>query len=220
MKSFAVIGLGRFGSALACQLYKEGGDVLAIDIAQEPVDRIADEVTQAVAADATNREVMETLGVNEVDCAIVAAGSDLASSVLITMMLKTMGVPMIICKAHDDTHNAILEKLGADRIIIPEQSSAKKLATNLLFPNVLETLSLSSECAIVEVNAPEMWNGKMLKELAIRAKYHITVIAIRGANGKLIVSPGAEDMIQNGDKVVLLGTNDDLGKLRKIVHHN
>ena len=128
MKSYAVIGLGRFGSALARQLCKLGAEVLALDVKGDYVQQIANDVTHAVVGDAQDKEVLRALGVRNLDCAVIAIGDNLAASVLITMNLKELGVPYIVCKAHDETHRKVLEKLGVDRVVIPEQEYAQRLA--------------------------------------------------------------------------------------------
>ena len=131
MKSYVVIGLGRFGTELATRLYARGEEVMVIDTDEQLIDKIADKVTRAVAADARDLDVLTKLGVENFEHAIVAVGSDLASSALITMSLKSLNVPYILCKAHDDTYREILERLGADKVIIPEREVADKLALGM-----------------------------------------------------------------------------------------
>ena len=120
MKSYAVIGLGRFGSALSRQLCKLGAEVLALDVRADFVQQISGDVTHAVVGDAQDKEVLKALGVRNLDCAVIAIGDNLAASVLIAMNLKELGVPYVVCKAHDETHRKVLEKLGVDRVLIPE----------------------------------------------------------------------------------------------------
>ncbi|MBQ0092763.1 MAG: TrkA family potassium uptake protein [Clostridiales bacterium] len=213
--SFAVIGLGRFGSQLASRLYEQGKDVLIIDRREEYVQALADHATRAAMADASNKEVLMSLGVQNVDCAIVSIASDLASSVLVTMNLKTIGVPHIICKAHDETHREILEKLGADEVIIPERAVADKLAHNLTAQNFMEYIELSADYAIVERKVPASWVGKTILELNIRAKYGLNIIAFKRGSG-ITVSPGANDAFAEGDVLVLLGGNESLKKIERL----
>ena len=168
MKSYIVIGLGRFGTEMAVKLYDCGEDVLAIDTNDTLIDKIADRVTRAVAADARDVDVLRKLGAGNYDRAIVAVGSDLGASALITMNLKTLGVPYIMCKAHDDTYREILEKLGADRVIIPEWEMADKLSLGLTSAGVLEYIELSEEYGIVEMATPASWAGKSIRKLALR----------------------------------------------------
>ena len=145
MKSYVVIGLGLFGSCVARQLCGLGSEVLAIDMDAELVQAISGDVTNAVVADAQDKEVLKALGVGNCDCAVVAIGDDLGASVLATMNLKELGVPYIVCKAHDSTHRKVLEKLGADKVVIPEREVAEKLAHSLSSPNVLEFIELSKD---------------------------------------------------------------------------
>lgn len=215
MKSYAVIGLGRFGTSIATSLYEFGADVLAIDTDVELVNEIADSVTRAAAADAENKNELKRLGVAQCDCAVVAMGSDLAASVLITMNLKSLGVPCIICKAHDDTHREILEKLGADKVVIPEREIAEKTARSLASPDFLEYIDLSEECGIIEIAAPKSWTGKTLKDLNIRSKYGINVIAVKSGE-KILVSVSADYQFKSGDTVVVLGEYSALNKIKGI----
>ena len=138
MKSYVVVGLGRFGSGVARELCRLGCEVLAMDVSDDLVSQLANDVTHAVVGDGQDKEVLRALGAGEFDCAIVAIGDDLAASVLATMNLKELGVPKIICKAHDETHRRVLEKLGADQVLIPEQEQAYRLARSLSSPNVLD----------------------------------------------------------------------------------
>ena len=215
MRSYVVIGLGRFGSEVAVELCKQGCEVLAMDTGSEAVAQIADGVTHAVVADGQDKEVLRTLGVGQMDCAIVAIGSDLAASVLVTMNLKELGVPQIICKAHDQTHRRVLEKLGADRVLIPEQEQAVRLARSLSRPNVLDYIELSEEYGIVEVPVPENWDGKDLRQLDVRAKLGVNILALR-RSGKIHVSPTADFTIRRGDIAVVLGDSHALKKVQKL----
>ena len=157
MKTYVVIGLGRFGSALARQLCKLGAEVLAMDVRSALVQQVAGDVTQAVVGDAQDKEVLRSLGVRNFDCAIIAIGDNLGASVLIAMNLKELGVPYIVCKAHDETHRKVLEKLGVDRVVIPEQEHAQRLGRSLYSHNVLDYIELSEAYGILEVPAPKPW---------------------------------------------------------------
>lgn len=215
MKSYVVIGLGRFGTTLARQLCALGAEVLAIDVRNDLVNQVANDVTQAVTADAQDKEVLRTLGVRDFDCAIIAIGDDLAASVLTTMNLKELEVPYIICKAHDETHRRVLEKLGVDRVIIPEKENAERLARSLNSHNVLDYIELSEEYGILEVPAPKGWVGKTLKELNVRAKLGVNIIAVESGK-KTNVSPSADYCIQAGDIMVVLGENYALEAVQKL----
>ena len=215
MKSYVVIGLGRFGTTLARQLCALGAEVLAMDVRSDLVQQIANDVTHAVVGDAQDKEILRSLGVRDLDCAIIAIGDDLAASVLTTMNLKELGVPYIICKAHDETHRRVLEKLGVDRVIIPEQENAQRLARSLNSHNVLDYIELSEEYGILEVPAPKSWIGKSLKELNVRAKLGVNIIAVESGK-KTNVSPSADYRIQAGDILVVLGENFALEAVQKL----
>lgn len=215
MKSYIVIGLGRFGAQVARELCKLGCEVLAMDISSDLVSHVANDVTHAVTGDGQDKEVLRALGAREFDCGIVAIGNDLAASVLVTMNLKELGVPQVICKASDETHRRVLQKLGADRVIIPEQEHACRLARSLSNLNVLDYIELSEEYGIIEVPAPDVWNGKNLKELNVRAKLGVNILAVR-RDGKINVSPAAEFAIMTGDILVVLGDNTALKKVQKL----
>ena len=204
MKSYVVIGLGRFGSEVARQLYSMGCDVLAIDTQSEIVQQIANDVTHAVVADSKDKEVLRALGVSDFDCAVVAIGDGLAASVLTTMNLKELGIGHIVCKAHDETHRRVLEKLGADRVVIPEKEHAGRVARSLASHNVLDYIELSPDYGIIEVPAPKGWIGKSLKDLNVRAKLGVNIIAVE-RKGKTYVSPAADFVILEGDIPVVLG---------------
>jgi len=215
MKSYVVIGLGRFGAEVARQLYHLGCEVLAMDIRADLVQEISGSVTHAVVSDGQDKGVLKALGVREFDCAVVAIGDDLAASVLVTMNMKELGIPHVVCKAHDDTHRRVLEKLGADQVVIPEKENAVRLARSLSTPNVLDYIELSDDYGIVEVPAPKVWHGKSLKDLNVRAKLGVNIIAIR-RGGKLNVSPAADFAFQSGDIVVVLGDNKALEAVQKL----
>ena len=215
MKSYIVIGLGRFGSYVARQLYSLGCEVLAMDVRPELVQQISNDVTHAVVGDAQDKEVLKALDAGSFDCAIIAIGDDLAASVLTTMNLKELHVPYIVCKAHDETHRRVLEKLGVDRVVIPESEFAGKLARSLSSHNVLDYIELSGDYSIVEVPAPKSWWGRSLKDLNVRAKLGVNIIAIE-SDETTNVSPTANYRIGAGDTLVVLGDNKALETVQKL----
>jgi len=215
VKTYLVIGLGRFGSEVARQLCKQGCEVLAMDIHSDLVQQVAEDVTHAVVGDGQDKEVLRALGAGNFDCAIIAIGDNLAASVLTIMNLKELEVPYIVCKAHDDTHRAVLEKLGADRVVIPEYEFAGRLARSLASHNVLDYIELSPDYGILEVPAPKSWVGKSLKELNVRAKLGVNIIAVE--SGSITnVSPSADYKILSGDILVVLGDNKALEAVQKL----
>lgn len=216
MKSYVVVGLGRFGVAVALKLQELGNEVLIIDSNTEQVQKLSNHVTYAVVGDARDEAVLRSLGVRNFDCAIVAIGGDLAASILITLNLKELGVPQVICKAPDEIQKRALEKVGADRVIIPEREMAVKLAQNLASSSVLDYIELSSQCGIAEVKTPSAWVGKTLRELNVRAKYGVNVIALRSGGDAIKVSPGPDQPLTDQDVLVILGGNDDLNRVQKL----
>ena len=215
MKTYIVVGLGRFGSEVARRLCQLGREVLVIDRSEDLVQQISPEVTHAVVGDARDKSVLQALGAQDFDCAIVAIGGSLADSVLATMNMKELGVPYLVCKAHDNVHRRVLEKLGADRVVIPEQENAVRLAKGLSSPNLLDYIELSEEYSIVELPAPASWIGKTLKELNVRAKLGVNILAVR-RDGKMDVSPAADFSFQSEDVVVVLGDVKALKLVQKL----
>ena len=215
MKSYVVIGLGRFGAELATRLYACGEEVMAIDTNGQLVDKIADRVTRAVAADARDIDVLEKLGVENFDRAVVAVGSDLASSSLITMNLKSLNVPFILCKAHDDTYRAILEKLGADRVIIPEREVADKLTLGLTHAGIMEYIELSQEFGVVEMEPIPEWVGKTIREMELRTRYGLNVIAVRNHENAIKIPPDIDTPIEADVIMVMLGKYEMFENLKK-----
>ncbi len=215
MKSYIVIGLGRFGTEAAIRLCQLGCEVLAVDRETEPVQQISNDVTHAVVADARDVGVLRALGGAEFDCGIVAIGDNLAESVLATMSLKELGVPMVVCKAHDEVHAQVLKKLGADRVVIPEKENAQRLAKSLSSENVLDYIELSDDYGIIDVPAPKSWLNKNLRELNVRAKLGVNILAVK-REGKINVSPSADFVIEAGDVMVILGDNQALRQVQKL----
>ena len=215
MKSYIVIGLGLFGAEVARKLCELCCEVLAMDIRSDLVQQIADDVTHAVVGDGQDKEVLKALGAGNFDCAIIAIGDDLAASVLTTMNLKELNVPYIVCKAHDETHRRVLEKLGVDRVVIPEQEHAQRLGRSLFSHNVLDYIELSQDYGILEVPAPKNWVSKSLKELNVRAKMGVNIIAVE-SDEKTNVSPAADYRVRTGDVMVVLGENYALEAVQKL----
>lgn len=215
MKSYVVIGLGLFGTQLALQLYEQGENVMAIDINPEVIDEYANQVSRAVVADAKRRDVLKQLGVDKCDAAIIGMTSDLATSVLITMNLKALGVNEIICKAQSETDMEVLETLGVTQVIIPEKIAADRLCRRLSRPNVLEYIELSEEYGIIEMQVPKSWVGRSIIDLNVRAKYNVNIIAMKRQND-IKVSFNAKLGLNEEDILVLVGENKALEKVQNI----
>lgn len=215
MKSYIVIGLGRFGSEVAKRLCQLGCEVLAMDVRNEPVQAISNDVTHAVVADGRDLSVLRALGAADFDCGIVAIGDSLSESVLATMNLKELGIPRVVCKAHDETHRQVLRKLGADQIVIPEQEQAYRLARSLSSQNVLDYIELSEDYGIIDLPLPESWAGKTLRELNVRARLGVNILAIKRESG-IHVSPDADFPLGKGDVLVILGSTAALKAVQRL----
>lgn len=215
MKSIIVVGLGRFGTALAVELSKLGNEVLAVDARPERVQAVADHVTRSVTGDARDPEVLRALGARNFDCAVVALAEDVGESALITMNLKDQGVPRVVSKANSAVHRKVLEKIGADQVVFPEQEMALRLAHNLANGDMLNFIDLSDEYSMAERRVPITWVGKTILSLDIRAKYHITVIAVR-RSGVMNIAPNRDFIFQESDSMVVLGENYDIRKLEQL----
>lgn len=212
-KQFVVIGLGRFGRSVALTISELGHDVLAIDKNENPVHAVMNDVTQAVQADAQDEETLRALGVRNLDAAIVAIGVDLEANILITLMLKEIGIPFVVSKALSSQHGRVLEKIGADKVVYPEKDMGIRLAHNLVTSNVMDYIELSPKFSIFEVIASAQFVNKSIGELDLRAIYGVNVIAIKKTEDDIIVSPGAKTVIEAGDILVIVGNKKALAKL-------
>ncbi len=216
MKSFAVIGLGRFGRSLALRLASLGNEVLAIDYDMENVQAVADSVTHAVQTDALDESALKALGITEFDCILVTISEKVESSILITSMLKGLGVKCVVSKAVTELHAKVLKQVGADKVVFPDKDMAEKLAQNLTATSILDYIDLSDKYSIVEVEAPKTFFGKSLKQLNIRAVYGVNVVAIKKRySDDINVSPLPDYVFVENDILVVIGTNEDINKLVK-----
>lgn len=215
-KQFLIIGLGRFGSSIAKTIYELGHDVLAIDKDEEKVQEISDYVTHAVQMDSTDESILKTLGVTNFDVAVVTIGSNLQDSVMATLILKELGVKYIIAKANNELHAKVLTKIGADKVVLPERDMGIRVAHNLVSSNILDYIELSEEYSILEIEAIKEWFNKSLKEIEIRKKHGINVVAIKRGE-KVNISPSAEDIIKENDVLVALGSAKDLNKFESMI---
>ncbi len=227
-RQFAVIGLGRFGSSVAQTLANAGHEVLAIDENEERVKEISDLVTEAVVLDATDEKALRAVGIEDVDVAIVAIATDMQASILITLLLKEIGVKEVVAKALNARHGRILQKIGADKVVFPEREMGERLAQTLITPSVLEQIELSPGHSIMEIVAPEAFVGKTIRALDIRAKYGANIITIKkkvpqltkGGEAEFVetvnIAPRAEDKIEEGDHLVVIGKDENLTKLKRL----
>lgn len=214
---FAVIGLGRFGSSLAKELMALGYEVLGVDRDQEAVDELQDTLTYAVAADATDETVLRSLGIRNLDCAVVAIGDDIQASIMTAILLKDMGVKMVVAKALSAMHGKVLNKIGVDRIIYPERDMGVRVAHQLVSPNLLDYIELSQQYTIAELSVPKKLSGQSLRQLNTRAKYGCSIVAINKPAG-MIIAPTADDSVEEDDIVVVIGTNQQVDSFETALH--
>ncbi len=230
MKQFAVIGLGRFGSSVARKLSEKGHQVLAIDKDEEKVQDASSYVTQSVELDVGDEKGLRAVGIEGVDCVIVSIGGvNLQASILITVILKDIGIKEIIAKAASELHAKVLRKVGATRVVFPEREMGVRLANSLVSPKILEQIELSQDYSIIETLPPKEFVGKSLRKLEIRARHGITVIAIKekkalgsrkedGEVSRVInILPEADYIIKEDEVLVVIGGNKDIEKLKKKV---
>ena len=206
-KQYAVIGLGRFGTSIARRLHEAGQEVLGIDLDEESVEDAETFYTHGVIADSTDEKALRSLGITNFDCIIVAIGDD--------MLLKNLGLKKIIAKAIGKRHGQVLEAIGVDWIIYPERDMGDRVANQLLSPNTLDYIELSKDHNIEEIIIPSKMVGKNLKELNIRAKFNVSVIAII-RTGDIIVSPSPEELLQREDLSVTIGKRSDLARFSSL----
>ncbi|VYU09181.1 TrkA family potassium uptake protein [Clostridium tertium] len=215
-KQFVIIGLGRFGSSIAKTLYSLGNDVLAIDNDEDVVQDIADSVTHAVQLDATDENALRSLGIRNFDVAVVTIGDNIQSSVMATLLVKELGVKYIIAKGQSDLHAKVLQKIGADRVILPEKDMGVRVAHNLVSANILDYIELSEDYSVMEIQSLDEWAGKTLSELRLRSKYGINVMAIKKGDD-VNLSPAADDIIEKNDIIVAIGSAEDLSRLEGMI---
>lgn len=213
-KTFAVIGLGRFGSSVAQTLSMMGHEVLAVDMSEERVQNMGQFVTHAVIGDATDENFLKDIGIRNFDVVITAIGQKEQSNVLVTMQAKELGAKYVVAKATSDIYGKILEKIGADRVVYPERDMGERVAHNLVDNNILDYIELSADYSIIEFVAPAKMAGKTLKELDLRARFGVTLVVIKRA-GHINASPGADDKIEENDILVLIGDNASLEKFQR-----
>lgn len=213
-KQFLVLGLGRFGSSLAVQLCRLGHEVLAVDSRAEHVDDIAPYVTQAVQANATDEEALDALGVSQFDAAIVSIGQNIRDSILVSVLCKEKGVPMVMAKAVDSLHAKVLEKVGVDRVVFPEQDMGQRVARSLVSPSIVDLMDLADGYQIAEALVPEAWHHRSLVDVNVRRNYGLTVIGIRRGEG-FLASPGADMVFEPEDVMVVLGQQADVDALER-----
>ena len=199
-QNFAIVGLGRFGGSICRTLVEAGQEVLAIDSNEDRVNEYMNIATHAVVANAQDEMTLRSLGIRNFDHVIIAIGEDIQASILVTLMVKEMGVPNILAKAQNEYHARVLEKIGADRVVHPERDMGIRIAHNLVSKNILDYLELSDQFSLAEIRVsnPKFFN-KTLAELNFRQRYDLTVVAIRRFDRSVVVSPSADEYVRENN---------------------
>jgi len=217
---FAVIGLGRFGTAVALSLAENNCNVIAIDKDENKVKAVADKVTIAIQLDAMDEKALKEAGVQNVDVAIVSIAENVEASILVVMVLKELGIRKVLAKAANDLHGKVLSHIGVSDIIYPERDMAQRVARNLVKPEFFEHIELSPDYSIVELPAPDFTWDKTVIDTKLRAEYSISIIAIKRydvsndtGKGSWNINPSASEIIKKDDLLVLLGANSDINRL-------
>jgi trk system potassium uptake protein len=216
MNQFVIIGLGRFGSSLGTELIKLGYEVLGVDRDEEKVQELSNVLTHAVVADATEEEVLRSIGARNFDCGIVAIGDDIQASILATILLKDLGVKKVVAKAVSELHGRVLERVGVDRIIYPERDMGIRVAHQLVSPNLLDYIELSKQYTIAELTVPECLSGKSLDDVNPRGKFGCSIVAINKPKG-IIIAPAAKDVLSKDDVMVVIGTNNQIEQFQESI---
>lgn len=218
-KQAAVVGLGRFGSSVAKTLQDLGHEVLGIDSDPDIVEIFSDDLTHSVACDTTDEEALRALGLRNFDVVVVAIGHDVQASVLTTVLLKEIGVPRVIAKAANDLHGRTLSKVGADKVVYPERDMGARVAHSLVTGSQIDYIELSPEYTIIEMVAPEKLTGVSLRELNLRAQFGINILAIKSGE-EINALPHASDEVKEGDILVLLGTNQNVRQMERMLQES
>lgn len=211
-RSCVIFGISKFGRSVAEELSAAGMHVLAVDRNPEKVEQVADTVTMAVVADVTDAREMEPLELSQFDVAIVATTGELAASVMGILLCKEAGVPYVLAKASDEMQAKVFEKLGADRVLIPEKEAAARVARTMVTGSYMDLIDLSDHVRIVEIDLPEDWKGKDLRHLDLRNRHHINVLAVR-REGDLQLNWNPDEPLVSGDSLVVIADKKDFDRL-------
>jgi len=229
MKQFAVIGLGVFGTSIAQNLMKEGMEVIAIDTAEQNIEAIKNNVTQAAILDSTKEEALQAIDIGKIDCAIIAIGEDMESSVMTALLLKKFEVPRIIARANSEAHRKILTLIGVDEIVSPEEDMGIRLARRLSSTHILHHLDISEEHTIAEIIVGESFIGKTIRDLNLRSRFGVNIVGIKkkishvtdmGENvfvENYVDFPSPDDVIEGEDVLVMVGSERAILELERYV---
>lgn len=224
MQRIAVIGLGRFGTALARRLAESGVQVIAIDRHQQLVNDIKDDVDLAVRLDSTDRDALLSQEIDKVDVCVISIGENFEASLLTTVLVKKLGVPRILCRAQTALHAEIFRQIGADQVIQPEQAAGVQVARQLANPQLTDVIALSEDFSLIELKAPRAFHGRSVRDAGLRADYDVNLVVLKrplltadeASEGKLTIQvPRPDTVIHPDDVLVLVGANESLARLPK-----
>lgn len=211
-KTYAVFGLGRYGSAVALELVQSGAEVLAVDADPDIVNAFAEKIPLCKCADVTDPAVIRQLGISNIDVVIIAMAQELEASVMAVMLCKEAGVPKVIAKCSSEMHRQILQKVGADMAVLPESESGTRMARNLLSSGFLDIFELSSDVAMVEVEVKDEWVGKTIRELNLRRRFDMNIVAVcQGEDVNISIDP--EMSLGKDMRLVVIAHTDRLSRL-------
>lgn len=224
---FAVVGLGTFGREVCRVLARKGGKVIAVDNDQELVERIQEEVTQAVLMDSTDEASLRNAPLDDVDAAVVAMGDNIEASVLTTALLKKLGIPYIVARAVSEIHEQVLQQVGADEVINLEIEQGQRVASRLIAPEILDVIPIAKGISVAEVYAPRAFVGKDLKTLDLRKRFSVNVISIKRPEFSVddmgnpvreerVVFPEADQKLESGDVLLVVGHDEDIDALKRL----
>ncbi|MCP1111418.1 potassium channel family protein [Ohessyouella blattaphilus] len=213
-KQYAVLGLGNFGESVALTLQELGCEVIAVDHNEERIQRIADHVSYAMKAEVGDPEVMKAIGARNLDGVVVAFAENMEASIMATLLAKEIGVPFVLAKANNETHEKILKKIGADAVIYPERETGERVAKQMLSANFTDWITLSREYSIIETTTPEGWVGRTLEDLNLRENFEVTVVGMIRSE-EFEINPDPKAPLEERAILILLGADDALKEIRK-----
>lgn len=207
-KSIAVFGMGRFGKSLAMGLYDAGIDVMVVDRDPAVIESLSDKATYAMVAELSNADSIKGLGIETMDAVVVAMGSDLTASIMSVMVAKELGVPQVMAKAADERMGAILKKVGADKVLYPEEESGARAAKILMSDSFLDFFDIDGNLCLLEIKPRNQWVGKSLMELDLRKKYHINVVAVKdGGHLHTVIDPN-KPLSEKSELLIVIEKSD------------
>lgn len=204
--------MGRFGAALTKALYNYGAEVLVVDKDEDKINEISPYCTHAVCMDATDEHNLERLGINNMDVAIVCIASNVEASIFISLLCKQIGIPKVMSKASNERHKLVLERIGVDTVLIPEEAMGERLASMLVKPNVVEIMTLADSFRMIEIRTPKRWVDKTLIELNLRNTERVNIVVIKRGD-EIITSPAGDCKLEADDLIVVAGSVDDIKRL-------